>query len=126
MRDWLTRRLARRLARLQRNAAAVSAIGARVDQAIARHLVSAGWPMELQAGLFDRRDERAFVTARDEAAGIERATLDHMRRWQAAGELDVGAPSVELVFSWPSREPGGVSERGSPRRRGHVVSRRGI
>ena len=77
----------------------------RVDQAIARHLVSAGWPVELQVGLFDRRDERAFVSARDEVAGIERATLGHMRRWQAAGELDVGAPSVELVFSWRSREP---------------------
>ena len=55
--DWLTRRLARRLARLQRNAATVSAIGAGFDHAIARHLVNAGWPLELQAGLFDRRDE---------------------------------------------------------------------
>jgi hypothetical protein len=104
VREWLAGRLAKRLARLQRSAAAVSAIGAQVDLAIARHLVSVGWPIELQAGLFDRRDERAFITARDEAAGIERATIGHLRRWQSAGELDVGAPSVELVFSWRSRE----------------------
>ena len=104
VREWLAGRLAKRLARLQRGATAVSAIGAEVDRAIARHLVSVGWPIELQVGLFDRRDERAFITARDEVAGIERATISHLRGWQAAGELDVGAPSVELVFSWRSQE----------------------
>ena len=106
---WLAHHLSNRLARLQRNAAAVSAACARVDQAIARHLVSVGWPTELQAGLFDRRDERTFVTARDEAADLETSATVRMRHWQAAGELDVGPPSVELVFSWgsclPARRP---------------------
>jgi superfamily II DNA or RNA helicase len=102
LREWLTERLAKRLSRLQRTARAVSAAGARVDQAIARHLVSTGWPVELQVGLFDRRDERPFVAAREEVAAIDRATLGNMRGWQAAGELDIGAASVELVFCWRS------------------------
>jgi hypothetical protein len=102
----VTRHLARRFARLQRNAAAVSAAGARVDQAIARHLVSVGWPVEMQVGLFDRRDERAFATARDAVADTERAMSVHMRNWQAASELDIGAPSLEFVFCWRTRRSG--------------------
>ncbi len=68
VREWLAGRLAKRLARLQRSATAAVGHRCRVDLAIARHLVSVGWPIELQVGLFDRRDERAFVAARDEAA----------------------------------------------------------
>jgi superfamily II DNA or RNA helicase len=106
LQEWVTRHLARRFARLQRNAAAVSAAGARVDQAIARHLVSVGWPVEMQVGLFDRRDERAFATARDAVADTERAMSVHMRNWQAASELDIGAPSLEFVFCWRTRRSG--------------------
>jgi hypothetical protein len=102
--DWLARHLSKRLARMQRHAANVAAACARVDRAIMRHLVSVDWPAELQVGLFDRREERAFLAVRDELADIEQATAVRLRQGQAAAELDVGLPSVELVF-WPESCP---------------------
>ena len=103
VREWLELRLVRRLARLQRHFATVAALGVRVDQAIARHLVEVGWPVELQAGLFDRRAERILASAGDATANIEETTAARTRQWQASSELDIGAPSVELIFSSRAR-----------------------
>jgi hypothetical protein len=77
-----------------------SAARAAVDEAIARHLISIGWRVELQAGLFDRRDERLFTTARNDAREIERRALDEEWNRQSSSDLHIAAPSLELAFCW--------------------------
>ena len=103
LRAWLKRRFRARLARLARHATSVAAAGVCVDDAMARHLSGAGWPDEVQVGLFDRRAERSFTAARVEAADIDRELAAHRWNWRATSELDIGLPSVELVFC--SRPP---------------------
>jgi hypothetical protein len=99
-REWVADRLHKRLACLRRRAICVTAARAAVDEAIARHLIGVGWPVELQTGLFDRRNERAFVTARDEALAIERSMLIQRHNSNLSCDLDIAAPSLELIVSW--------------------------
>ena len=99
-RTWVADRFAKRLEVLRRRATSDLAARMEVDEAIARHLVTLGWPPELQAGLFDRRDERAFLTARDETFALEQQALTDRRNRELAVDLGVAAPAVELVFSW--------------------------
>jgi superfamily II DNA or RNA helicase len=96
---WVTARLEKRLERLRRCLMATWTTRALVEEAIAGHLIGIGWPAELQGGLFDRREERLFTTARDEALAIERRVLVRRRNSDASSGLTIGTASVELVVS---------------------------
>jgi hypothetical protein len=96
---WLTGHLEKRLQRLRRCQTATSAARIVVEEAIARHLIGIGWPAELQRGLFDRRGERIFTRARDEALAIEQRLLVRRRSRDASSDVTVAAASLELVIS---------------------------
>ena len=95
---WVANHLQKRLARLRRRALSASATRIAIEEAIARHLLDIRWPRELQAGLFERRGERAFTLARNELSAIEsRSRIERQR--EPSSDLGIASVSLELVFS---------------------------
>ena len=90
----LTVRVKRLRVCLQRRAGAEI----RLESAIVAHLLTDEQPRETQPGLFDRRELRAFDSARTDADEIRQALNDRRADLNRTSEIAAGRPVLELAF----------------------------
>jgi superfamily II DNA or RNA helicase len=95
----LHERFRARLTRVRRLAAHDAEIAARIERAISRHLVSVGWPEEVQPGLFSGRDAQAFDQARAEVRDLTRDLAGRLAGYENGAVLQFEIPAIEAVFA---------------------------
>ncbi len=85
------RRLTVRMRRL-------SAVRSRVEAALMSEVIEELAPDEVQPGLFDQRELRAFESLQRVAVDIQRFADDRRANWDREAGISVGRPVLELAF----------------------------